>query len=302
MKKLSNLILPLFLAGLVSCSQSNSDNSNQATQKPSQLEQKVSEEPSNRSGGVFKKMKKYLAKQRDYVVDIGPEENLRFKEIISEQTQVKLFDKPMTISPYAMMETEVTWKQFKVFVEETNYRRNLYQNYFNEFQSCGADPQKPVTGLSTENAIDFCKWLQNKVNLQMPDKKFKVTLPSIEQYLYAMTEGKPLEDFQKQEISTNIANLSTLKLTKKTTERVKSYPANSFGLYEIIGNAREYILCQDWRDAASAGGGFEYTTQQIQEGIVCQREHNMRVSSYSDSRRAFSEVGFRPILVQEQKN
>lgn len=309
MKKLTSLILPLILAGTISCSRDNSPNSSSTSERNMTLEERVEKE---KPQGKYKKMKNYFARQKKYEVDIGRGEKLTFIEITSEpttlietknrgyasreeQAQEEQFNK---VTPFAIMETELTWQQFKIFLDETAYDKTpkLRSTYAEDFQKHGMNPKMPITGISSFNAKDFCEWLQDKVNTQYPKEILKVNLPTPAQFMYALAEKKPLQDFMQREITSKQANIVTEKNPNTKMKPIKSYSPNSLGLYDMIGNAEEYVLCTKHADAMAMGWSYSDNLDKNKEDRIYRRLHSEIIRSTIDSAYPWSEVGFRPVL------
>jgi eukaryotic-like serine/threonine-protein kinase len=102
--------------------------------------------------------------------------------------------------------------------------------------------------------VDSVRWIQAKAFCQNLSRKFGrfYTLPSESQWEYACRAGTTTPFYFGDTINTDIANydgnygygnrLQGLKFRETTTE-VGQFPPNSFGLYDLHGNIREW--CED---------------------------------------------------------
>ncbi|MBR5160343.1 MAG: SUMF1/EgtB/PvdO family nonheme iron enzyme [Thermoguttaceae bacterium] len=143
-----------------------------------------------------------------------------------------------------MMETEVTVGMFKAFVSDTDYESKgdtpygwtgsaAEQNSKYSWRNPGfsQDDSHPVTCISWNDAVAFCKWLSAKTGQE-------ITLPTEAQWEYACRAG--------------VSDVFSGKLTemawfygKSGTHQVKSKTANNWGLYDMHGNVWEW--CLDWK-------------------------------------------------------
>jgi formylglycine-generating enzyme required for sulfatase activity len=311
MKRLKKFTAPILLAGILSCSQNNSESAPQNVEKKETLEQKVSKENSGQTTVQYKKMKDYFAIKKSYKIDIGQGEKLKFIEIASEPLNIdekntrrgysreeqEEADRFTKLEPYAILETEITWKQFKIFLDETDYAqtRKLGMTYAQDFQDHKMNPKMPITGISRMNAEDFCNWLQQKAKDQYPQKNIVVNLPTPAQFLYAMAEKQPIDKFNEKRISPKEANIVCGENSQTQMKPVKSYPPNSLGLYDMIGNADEYVLCPQWDRAASMGGRYSDDISENKEKLY-KELHSETTRVKKDSALSWSNVGFRPVL------
>ena len=106
--------------------------------------------------------------------------------------------------------------------------------------------QLPVTQVSWLDAIEFCQKLSQRTGKQY-------TLPSESQWEYACRAGTTTPFYYGETISTDLANYygnvtygkgSKGENRNRTTD-VGSFPANSWGLYDMHGNVWEWCL-DDW--------------------------------------------------------
>jgi formylglycine-generating enzyme required for sulfatase activity/DNA-binding winged helix-turn-helix (wHTH) protein len=175
-------------------------------------------------------------------------------------------DKPSHLviltQPILMQTTEVTVGQFQAFVKATNYRTegemgagirvsrglrpasaaqgnlpeatvqrldaNWRNPYFEQEAGC------PVVGISWNDAQAFLAWL----NEQDPGKGYR--LPTEAEWEYACRGGRediglygPLDDIAWHQGNSGFR-----------THPVAGRLPNAFGLYDMLGNAREW--CEDW--------------------------------------------------------
>jgi formylglycine-generating enzyme required for sulfatase activity len=107
----------------------------------------------------------------------------------------------------------------------------------------GKDPSQfkgekslPVHGVTWDDCQEFIKKLREK------DKK-SYRLPTEAQWEYACRAGTKTPFYFGEMITTDQANYAKGKERGKPMP-VGSFPANTFGLYDMHGNVRQF--CQDW--------------------------------------------------------
>jgi sulfatase modifying factor 1 len=112
--------------------------------------------------------------------------------------------------------------------------------------------QYPVVGISHENALLYCKWLEENINAQMESgEKVIVKLPNEAEWGRAargenLTALYPWEGSElKNKKGRNQANYKKEKSEDFQgiiiTSEVKSYIPNQFGIYQMSGNLAEML-------------------------------------------------------------
>lgn len=142
--------------------------------------------------------------------------------------------------PFYIGVSEVTFAQFRRFVEETGYKSTLeaVQSPPFTWKSLGeqADDDQPVCGVSWEDAKAFCRWLSDRHPVQYD-------LPTEAQWEYACRAGNPgLWSF-----GNNLGELDRHAVCDPQAtapSAVRSKKPNAFGLYDMHGNVDEW--CLDW--------------------------------------------------------
>ena len=143
--------------------------------------------------------------------------------------------------PYFIGVFEVTNKQFDMFDTAHKHRRPSYQ------RGDGFDDH-PVQPVTWQEAQLFCRWLSEK-------EGHLYGLNTEAQWEYACRAGTTnrtywgnnAEDRTKANaggIDGNKAHLHWIDDGYEYTAPVGSYPPNPWGLYDMIGNAREWVA--DW--------------------------------------------------------
>jgi len=91
--------------------------------------------------------------------------------------------------------------------------------------------RRPVLGVSWNDAQEYLQWLSGRAGV-------KYRLPSEAEWEYAARAGSEKSYWTGDSISTSQANFGHFL---QKTEPVGSYPPNSFGLYDMAGNAWQWV-------------------------------------------------------------
>ncbi len=162
------------------------------------------------------------------------------------------YNKPnhqVSIAQFNMATTEITYQQFKAFVDETDYKTDAEKNdgcniFVKKWQLRKKGSWKktylkptnttPVTCVSWNDANQYTQWLSKKTN-----KHYR--LPSEAEWEYAAMAGSNGHFSWGNDVACVIAvyGYSECGVTKPST--VKSHDANNFGLYEMFGNVSEWL-------------------------------------------------------------
>jgi len=194
--------------------------------------------------------------------------------------------------PFAISKTEVTVEDFAQFVKETKraiaagclafpgypamgdpeyvmYQKNL--SWRNPGFSQGKD--SPVTCVTRKDAEDYAFWLSAKTGA-------KYRLPSEAEWEYAARAGTDTPYFwgNKIEDGCNYAAIYDLSTDKATgyrfvtaqcddktpyTAQIAHFKPNNWGLYDMTGNAREWVA-DAWEDSYETG---PYTEEARTNGV-----------------------------------
>jgi len=129
------------------------------------------------------------------------------------------------VSAFYLDEHEVTNTQYHVFCEATERKLPVYWGL--ERFLCGEEwPDRPVIGVSRYDAQKYAEWVGKR-------------LPTEAEWEYAARaggEGRFGGDVDT--LTTELANYK--KSDHHAPASVKSYSANAYGLYDLIGNVREW--------------------------------------------------------------
>jgi len=138
----------------------------------------------------------------------------------------------VTLSSYSIGKYEVTFSEYDVYTRSEG-KATLAEHKIGK-QS--RRPKNPAHMMTWENARNYCLWLGKHTGLSFD-------LPTEAQWEYAArSRGKDVAygtDSGMPQKGTNINSSLGVK-------KVGSYPPNPLGLYDMSGNAKEWVL--DWFD------------------------------------------------------
>ena len=157
--------------------------------------------------------------------------------------------------PYAVATTEVTWDQFRQFVEATGYKTEAETNGLGgmnrDFQheqginwrNPGWTPNssEPVTQVSPEDAAAFCDWLTRQANTSGDKSVYR--LPTEAEWAHACRAASVHEyviGSATQDLIDFAWTKEFLSAQGSPLHRVARKKPNPFGLYDTFGNVWEY--------------------------------------------------------------
>ncbi len=125
-----------------------------------------------------------------------------------------------------MASTEVTFRQWKAFLEDAGYRPG---------RSRGLSDDHPVVSITWDDAKAFCDWFSRKYSVVL-------RLPTEAEWEHAARGGLEGQRYPNgNSISPADANFD-----QRGPVRVGSYRPNGYGLYDMAGNVFEWVA--DWYD------------------------------------------------------
>jgi toxoflavin biosynthesis protein ToxD len=202
------------------------------------------------------------------------------------------------VKDFSIGETEVTNTEYAEFIKETN---RAAPSGWNKSQFPKGTETFPVTNISWQDAVAFCKWMEGKINLP-------VRLPTEAEWEMAARGSEQNKYPWGNEWNKNAV---TSKETRGKILPVKSFPLNRspFGAYDMAGNVWEWTQdkvgkSEDVSDdrvkealekgrvlrVVKGGSALEKATQ-ISAQARYEIPENTKVPS----------VGFRYIIEQKQK-
>jgi serine/threonine-protein kinase PpkA len=144
------------------------------------------------------------------------------------------------IKPIAISQKEITFEEYDNFAIKTG--RQLPDDF-----GWGRG-NRPVIGITYHDAQAYAKWLSEQTQQVY-------RLPTLIEWEYAYRGGETSQYWWGDKQEENRANCKKgcrskfSKLFRSTTAPTASFDANPYGLYDIAGNAAEWIdACQVWKD------------------------------------------------------
>ena len=133
---------------------------------------------------------------------------------------------PVRLDPFRMDKHEVTNAQWQVFIETTGRKPPVFWG-IDRFR-CGPDfPNHPVIGVSHSDARAYAKWVGRR-------------LPTEAEWEYAARGGIDGSKYGiGEKLEEGQANTKTAKLDGPVA--VMTFKPNAFGLYDMVGNVREWV-------------------------------------------------------------
>ncbi len=192
--------------------------------------------------------------------------------------------------PYYIGKTEVTHKQFATFVESTGYvteaeskgigishAKGLFRNQSPEYTwktpGYNAIDYLPVTQVTWQDAVAFCDWISASHNIDCK-------LPTEAQWEFACRGGSPHRWYfgpDRKPLLTEHSNNNANGVhgPRQVAQRRK----NPFGLYDMLGNVREWC-----RDAFVPNANATYASITT-DPLVDEPSpiHTLRGGSFADS-------------------
>jgi formylglycine-generating enzyme required for sulfatase activity len=156
----------------------------------------------------------------------------------------------INLGTYRISKFEITYKQFKKFIDETGYKtesESAGQSYTWKNKCDGSliktkeEENFPVIYVSWNDATAYCEWLSKKTN-------YKYRLPSESEWEFAARGG--VKSQQKKFSGDNDINgIAVFKDNSYgITKIVGSFKSNELGIYDMTGNVWEWVQ-DNWSDA-----------------------------------------------------
>ena len=194
----------------------------------------------------------------------------------------------VAIESFFISETEVTNEQYQEFVKETNHQA---PHGWNEGHYPAGTANRPVTGVSWQDAVDYCQWLSTRVGalVRLPlEAEWELAARGQQGFKYPW--GNEWDDRAAASENKN-----------GFVHAVRSYPAgrSPFGAYDMAGNVWEWV--GDVHDSEGKPKSIEDAPSRVIKGGAA-NEHSALISATSrnvipkDYSGAF--LGFRYVVVK----
>jgi formylglycine-generating enzyme required for sulfatase activity len=163
----------------------------------------------------------------------------------------------VAIGPIYMSKTEVTWDQYDIFVyrldepdpataaANADASTHPSKPYISMDRSFGHTGYAAI-GMSFRGAEEFCNWLSTKTG-----HKYRIATEA--EWEYAAHAGKP-GDYPDGVDASKLSNIAWFKDdAEEKTHPVASKKPNAWGLFDMAGNAAEWVLGADGKPVVKGG-------------------------------------------------
>jgi formylglycine-generating enzyme required for sulfatase activity len=155
--------------------------------------------------------------------------------------------RPITLKPFAIGVTEVTFEEYDRFCDDTGRERTDDGDW--------GRSQRPVINVSWNDAVAYTEWLSRK-------SRQRYRLPTDAEWEYAARASTGTRFWwgdEAGEVRANCEGCGSL-WDGEQTARVGRFPPNGFGLYDTAGNVFEWVHdCYDssFADAPADGSALD---------------------------------------------
>ncbi|HEV2861525.1 MAG TPA: SUMF1/EgtB/PvdO family nonheme iron enzyme [Pyrinomonadaceae bacterium] len=134
------------------------------------------------------------------------------------------------VKPFLIAETETTNEQYRDFLKDTGHAA---PSHWREGEFPPGAALEPVTGVTWQDAVDYCQWLSTKLGVT-------VRLPAEAEWELAARGPENLKYPWGNEWDERAA---ASEETGGRVRAVKSYPAgrSPFGAFDMVGNVWEWV-------------------------------------------------------------
>ncbi len=191
---------------------------------------------------------------------------------------------------FAIGRNEVTFAEYDRFAEATGRKKPNDEGWGRGY--------RPVINVSWYDATAYTEWLSQETGHQY-------RLPTEVEWEYAARAGTVTQYWWGDQIELNLANCNGCRQEWKTTAPIGSFAPNPFGLYDMMGNVREWT-CSEYEERYRGKEQFCINHQTSSNyrvergGSWIHSPEDMRVSSrYKSLPKARSvNVGFRVVRIE----
>jgi formylglycine-generating enzyme required for sulfatase activity len=166
--------------------------------------------------------------------------------------------KAIEIKSFWMAKSECTWDQFdtfemqrdlpegqRKFVPASDARTRPTAPYFNPTFDFGREGY-PVISVTAHSAQMYCRWLSEKTG-------HKYRLPTEAEWEWACRAASPLTELKPARLDEVAWHQGT---SEETTHPVMKKKPNSWGLYDMLGNAGEWCTQLEGKVPVIRGGSY----------------------------------------------
>ena len=245
-----------------------------------------------------KKLRKILGNNWAFV----PAGNAKLGEVIQNIDEFYIFKTETSNLDYLTFLESIKDKnstQYKSALPDTTVWSNKMSkndSYMTQYLRYPGFKAYPVVGISHENAMLYCKWLEESINAQMDgNEKVIVKLPSETEWIRAARgdnqnaiypwEGSDLQNKKGGSLANYKKEKQNYSSGMIITAGVKYYRPNEFGIYQMSGNLAEML--DEPKKVKGGSWNMPANSLKIDESEIIDYPSN--------------NVGFRPILMVVSK-
>ena len=223
-----------------------------------------------------------------------------------------------------------TFKIPDLYVSETEVTVGAYSSFLGQ-KGKSLDASHPITGVRWEDAVRFCNWLSQKEGLQpfyrfdsvdgieigsTDSKGAGYRLPTLVEWLFLVTDGKGLDDapyvggMDPKRLPRGIGNLAG---RERAAERgfyfqdykdeylemapVKSFRPSGFGVFDLVGNAREWLHNTAGPSDNYFGSGMGMEHLVVGSSYMSGKAADLKSAEISKELFSAEDIGFRVVRV-----
>ena len=170
-----------------------------------------------------------------------------------------------SVSSFYMDVYEVTNAQYGKFMRATGHREPNYWDNSKYNQS-----NQPVVGVSWNDAVAYAKWAGKR-------------LPREKEWEWAARGGLRGKEYPWGDQGPSLGRANYYGANVGQSKAVGSYPANGYGLHEMVGNVWEW--CQDWYNSDKdskvlRGGSWLTSIDNLRVTIRTYYDPNSKIYNY----------------------
>jgi toxoflavin biosynthesis protein ToxD len=203
---------------------------------------------------------------------------------------LKLPLRRVKVEDFYIGETEVTNRQYAEFIGTTKHKS---PNNWKDGKFLSEDADKPVVGITWQDANDYCEWLSKQIGakVRLPNEaEWKRAARGDTNYKYPW--GNDWNDEAAQSVE-----------TKGEIRSVKDFAAgrSPFGVYEMVGNVWEWtsdLVVDEFKTPVL----YEKSQQRIIKGGSvkdAKKDLTIDVSAVRPEDKASEGVGFRYVIIRQ---
>lgn len=190
-----------------------------------------------------------------------PKTTVHFDLVETPAGSVTLDDATTEVDPLLVLTTELPWDLYDIFIYELDQPDGSSpadavsrpsKPYVPPDRGFGHDGY-PAIGMTRKAAEQFCQWLSLKLGVT-------VRLPQQHEWVY-LAQGGEERDYCCGVEADTLDRVAWFKdNSEHTTHPVAQKAPNAFGLFDIHGNAAEWVMTETRRPYAM-GGGYRDTAE-----------------------------------------